>query len=381
MQDFQWNNPTKLIFGKKMARRIGKELKFDGKKNILLVAGKGSIKTNGIYEEVSQALKVEGIHWIEVWGVSPNPVLSKVRDIIQIAKKENIDAIVAVGGGSVIDTAKSVAAGTMMDEDIWTAFETRELVKKALPVYTVLTLSATGSEMNPLSVITNEKEKKKWTIKGPALYPKASIIDPSYQFSLPWEQTVNGALDAMSHTMEQYFMGGASYLTLSLNESIMRTIIEMVDKLQQHPNNYDYRANLAWAATLAINGLTGAGQGGGDWGTHAIEHVISALYPEIAHGTGLGILFPAWIEHGYKDNPDIFERWAKNVWGCKSVKDALFKMRQKLEVWKAPTKLSAVGVKKDDFDYIISKFMELGHFGAVKKLNEADVMNVLTIAF
>jgi len=314
MQNFDFMNPTKLVFGKNTMSRIGEEIKYGGYGKVLMIAGGGSIRKNGVYDQVTESLKASGIEWFEVWDVRSNPVLGKVREMIELAKQAECDAILSVGGGSVIDSGKTVSAGYYMD-DIWQAFESQNPVMEALPHYTVLTISATGSEMNMVAVLTNEKEKKKWAILGPALYPKVSIIDPSVQASLPWSQTVNGAVDALSHIMEYYFVGGESETTLALDESLSRTIIRMTDQLRENPDDYESRANLAWAATLAFNGISGVGQGMGDWASHGIEHSLSAVNPDIPHGAGLGVIFPAWIEHCQKQNPAIFKRWAKKNLG------------------------------------------------------------------
>ena len=190
MDNFTFYNPTRIIFGKDTVRQIGGVIKEAGCRRILLVAGGGSIKKNGVYDTVVRSLYAAGIEWVEAWGVQPNPVLSKAREIIELARKEQVEAVLAVGGGSVIDTAKSVAAGVILP-DIWAAFERQVEVTRALPIFVVLTMSGTGSEMDPLAVLTHEGEVKKWVLRSPALFPKTSIIDPTVQFSLPWHQTVN----------------------------------------------------------------------------------------------------------------------------------------------------------------------------------------------
>ena len=296
MENFTFYNPTRIIFGKDTVEQIGGVIKEAGFRRVLLVTGGGSIRKNGVYDAVSQSLREAGINWAEAWGVRPNPVLSKAQEIIELAKTEQVEAVLAVGGGSVIDTAKSVAAGVLVP-DIWAAFERRVEVTRALPIFVVLTMSGTGSEMDPLAVLTHEGEVKKWVLRSPALFPRASIIDPTVQYSLPWHQTVNGAIDALTHVMEFYFLGTWEETTLALDEALMRTIISMTHRLQKNPRSYEARANLAWAASLALNGLTGVGLREGDFATHRIETAMSAVFPEIAHGAGLGVLFPAWIEY------------------------------------------------------------------------------------
>jgi alcohol dehydrogenase YqhD (iron-dependent ADH family) len=380
MHNFDFLNPTKLIFGKDTIGRIGEEIRSGGVGKVLLVAGGGSIKKNGVYDQTVVSLRGAGVEWVEAWGVRPNPVLSKVREMIDFAKKEKVDAILAVGGGSVIDSGKAVAAGMYID-DVWQAFEARDqLVEKAMPLYSVLTISATGTEMNRYAVVTNEDQNKKWNIAGPALYPRVSIVDPSVQITLPWNQTVNGALDAMSHIMEYYFMGGKSETTLALDESLSRTIVKATDELKAKPDDYESRANLAWASTLALNGISGAGQGGGDWASHGIEHGISALYPEVAHGAGLGVVFPAWITYCQDADPELFKRWARNVWGAESTGGGVSAMKAKIKEWGAAVMLAELGVKRSRVRDIAVNTVEFGLTGVLKQLTEDDIVELLSLA-
>ena len=231
MISYNFYNPTKLVFGDDTIKQIGSLIKANGYKKVLLIAGGGSIKKNGVYDEVIKSFQENEIKWIENWGVKPNPNLDKVYECINLAKKEDVEAVVAVGGGSVIDTTKIVAAGVYC-EDVWNVFERTERITKALPIFTVLTLSATASEMNCSAVITNEQEQKKWGTGHPLLFPKVSIIDPSVQNSLPWNQTVNGALDAMAHILEFYFMGTYEETVIAVNEALLNSIIKAVGKLK-----------------------------------------------------------------------------------------------------------------------------------------------------
>jgi len=379
MDNFDLHNPTKLIFGKGTIGRIGGEIRSGGHRKVLLIAGGGSIKNNGVYDQVTSSLKRSGIKWDEAWGVRPNPVLSKVREIIKAAKETGGEALLAAGGGSVIDSAKAVAAGVYMD-DVWDAFESDRSIEKAMPLYTVLTISATGTEMNQYAVVTNEEEKKKWNMSGPALYPKVSVVDPSVQATLPWGQTVNGALDAMSHIMEYYFMNGESETTLAFDESLMRSIMKMTDKLKTTPDDYNARANFAWGATLALNGTSGAGQKGGDWACHGIEHAVSAINPEVAHGAGLGVITPAWIEYCHSASPGIFSRWAENIWGEKDVKSGVAAMRAKIKEWGGATTLAELGIKESQVEEVASNAVDFGLTGSMKKLTKEDIAEILMLA-
>lgn len=379
MQNFDFANPTKLIFGRGTIARIGEEIQAGGYRKVLLIAGGGSIKTNGVYEQVTASLKKSNIEWIEAWGVRPNPVLSTVREMTKTAIASDVDALLAVGGGSVVDSAKAVAAGVYLD-DPWQAFEGGGEVGKALPLYTVLTLSATGSEMNGYSVITNDQEKKKYAAGGAVLFPRVSIIDPSVQVTLPWNQTVNGAIDAISHIMEYLFMDATAETALAVDEALFRTVLTTTDELQKDPGNYTARANLAWAATLALNGVSGAGMGGGDWASHAIEHALSAVNPDVAHGAGLGVVFPAWIAHCQDTNPALFARWARNNWNADSVQAGIAAMKSKLKAWGSPTTLGELGIRPTDIEAVVAHVKGQGPIGAVRKLSEKDVRAILKLA-
>jgi hypothetical protein len=235
--------------------------------------------------------------------------------------------------------------------------------------------------MNEFAVITKEDEKKKWPLHGPALFPKLSIIDPSVQASLPWSQTVNGAIDAMSHVQEVYFAGGDCETTLAFGESLLRSVLAAVARLQSDPADYPARASLAWAATLAVNGLAGVGLGDGDWATHGIEHGLSALYPDIAHGAGLGVIFPAWILYCHDANPTTFARWAKNVWAQDSVEAGVAAFRARLKSWGAATTLRELRVPENRVDDIAANAYLAGMTGAVKKLGLDDYKRILHSAW
>jgi alcohol dehydrogenase len=379
MDNFTFHNPTRIIFGKDTVGQIGGVIQEAGGGRVLLVAGGGSIKQNGVYDTVVKSLTDAGLAWVEAWGVRPNPVLAKVREFIELAKKAQVDAVLAVGGGSVIDTAKSVAAGVFL-EDVWAAFERQVEVTQALPIFVVLTMSGTGSEMDPLAVLTHEADVKKWVMRSPALFPQTSIIDPAVQFSLPWQQTVNGAIDALTHVMEFYFLGTWEETTMALDESLMRTIVSMTHTLQKNPRSYEARANLAWAASLALNGLTGVGLREGDFATHRIETAMSAVFPEIAHGAGLGVLFPAWILYMKDHNAPTFARWAKNVWDSDSVAEAVQRLRLTFQGWNASITLGDLGVSEADIPAIVAAAQKAGVLGRLKELGPEDIAAMLRLA-
>jgi len=229
--------------------------------------------------------------------------------------------------------------------------------------------------------LTNMDEQKKWALWSPFLYPKVSIIDPSKQMSLPWHQTANGAIDAMSHMMENYFMASNQEVTISYDESLMRSIIINTNNLQNSPNDYDSRANLAWIATMALNGYSGIGIKSGDWSTHKIEHGVSALHPEVAHGAGLSVLFPAWIKYMHKYNEPTFIRWSKNVWNADSVEEAIQSMKAQYTAWGSPTTLRELNIEHHELEAIADNIMMQSGFGGLKQITREDIMEILEIAY
>lgn len=380
MLPFSFHNPTRVHFGVEMIQMLGKEMQDAGVKHCLLVAGCGSIKDNGVYRQVLATLDKYGIKHTEAWGVQANPVLDKVREMVILAQETGVDAVLAVGGGSVIDSAKAVAAGVFLS-DPWHAFTKQEPVLQALPLYTVLTLSATGSEMNGNAVLTNTATQQKWAFYSAKVYPQVTIIDPAVQCSLPFKQTVSGATDAISHILEYYFADPDALTTLAIDDALLKTIVEMTDRLKSNPADLVARGNLAWCATLALNGISGIGLKGGDWACHQIEHALSALHPQIAHGEGLGVIFPVWIEYVSEKEPARFIRWAKNVWNEDSVSRGVRRFQDKLESWGMATSLRDLGIKESDLPTILKLIMVSPQVGAISKLNAANIESLLMLAF
>ncbi len=386
MLNFTLYNPTKLVFGENTIESIGNHLSKYEVKKVLIVYGKGSIMKNGVYDTVVQSLKKHNIEFIELSGVKPNPVLSKVQEGIKLAKENGVDGVLAVGGGSVIDSSKAIAAGACYEGDVWKFFEGKGKVEAALPLFTVLTLSATGSEMNSGGVVTNEEEGKKWSFGSPLLYPKVSILDPSVQRSLPANQTSNGAIDAISHVFEAYYGGTESTDMLDeLSEGIIRTVITHTRELLKDSNNYKSRSELAFAATLALNGLNGVGRKG-DWASHSIEHSLSVLN-DIAHGSGLAIVMPAWMKYVYKEDVKKFAKFASHVFNINEGDDeekalkGIESLRNFYKEIGAPITLKEVGVKKEDLDFIADNAAILAPLGTLKPLYRDDIYKILEIAF
>jgi len=388
MFPFEFYNPTKVLFGKGKVSSLGKEIKSAGISRVLLHYGKNSIFNNGVYDAIKATLDKNGIQFFELGGVKPNPVLSKVQEAIDIIRENKIEGIIAAGGGSVIDSAKAIAAGAVYDGNVWDFFEWKARPQGAIPIFTVLTLSATGSEMNPFGVITKEDENKKWAFSGgDYTFPLVSVIDPTFQFSLPKNQTANGAVDAMSHIFELYFDGTPENDVIdSYSEGMLKTIMKHVKILLNEPSNLESRSQLALCATLALNGTNAVGRQGGDWATHSIEHSVSAFY-DIAHGEGLAILFPAWMTYNFEKAYPKLAILAEKLFGITegSEKEKGLKFIQELrEFYKsigAPVTLKEVGVKTDDLEKMADNAALQAPLGKLAKLNRDDILNIYKLAF
>jgi alcohol dehydrogenase YqhD (iron-dependent ADH family) len=380
MDNFKYYNPTKIIFGKDTISQIGSNILNYGFKKVLFLYGGGSIKQNGVYDSVIKSLKTNSIEYVEFSGVQPNPVVNHAREAINVAKYHKVDAILAVGGGSVIDEAKSIAAGFYVD-DVWNIFEKTETVAKALPIFTILTLSATGSEFNSFAVLSNPELKKKWSFGSPYSYPVLSLIDPTVQMSLPWRQTINGGVDSLSHLMELYFAGDESETTLAINEALMKTIIKSMNELVHNDKNYQARSELAWCAALALNGLSGVAMNGGEWTVHRIEHAVSVLYPNVAHAEGLAVLFPAWISYVMDQNINRFNRFAKNIFNKDSAIEGVKALKELFIGWKAPSSLSDFNIDKSEIPALAANAMQQGTLGYKYKINYDDVVKILEKSF
>ncbi len=311
MNNFTFHVPTDIRFGKGQIECLPKELEKYGK-NVLLVYGGGSIKKTGLYDKLIALLADYNI--VELPGIEPNPKIDSIRKGTQLCKKHNIDVILAVGGGSCIDASKHIACAAYYVGDAWELVLDRSKMTRALPIAVVLTICATGSEMNSGAVISNEETHEKLEINGDILYPAISICDPEYLYTLPKGQTAAGTVDIISHVFEQYFQpNDEAYLTDRMAESVLKTCFHYGLTALEEPENYEARSNLMWASTIGLNHLLTAGKGGA-WSVHPIEHVLSAYY-DITHGVGLAILTPAWMRYVLCDRTvDRFAMYAKNVW-------------------------------------------------------------------
>lgn len=313
MQSFVFHNPTKIIFGCGTSSQLGKYAKTVGQK-ALLVYGQNSIKKSGLYEKIAAQLQAEGIEFAEHGGVKSNPSLAHTREGIAKLRALKADFVIAVGGGSVIDEAKSIAAGGLAENDVWNFYTAKDVVTKSLPLVTVLTLPATGSEMNGNAVITNDETKEKLGLGSPHFYPRISILDPELTCSVPPKYTVASAVDIISHLTESYFNndGGWTPIQERYVEGMVKTVMEATDRLIKDGNDIEARSVLMWSATLGWNGLNTAGIGAFSMPCHAMEHPMSALY-DIPHGAGLAILTPAWLTAKLDEKTAKIARFAREV--------------------------------------------------------------------
>ena len=311
MNNFNFCVPTDIRFRRDQIECLPEELKKYGK-IVLLVYGGGSIKRTGLYEKIQTLLKEFEIY--ELSGIEPNPKLSSVRKGVALCKEHKIDVVLAVGGGSCIDASKHIACGAFYEGDPWDLVLDRSKVTGALPIAVVLTICATGSEMNSGAVISNEETNEKLEINTPLLYPALSICDPTYLYTLPAKQTAAGTVDIMSHVFEQYFQpNDGAYLTDRLAEAVLKTCIHYGPIALKEPENYEARSNLMWSSTVGLNHLLTVGKGGA-WSVHPMEHELSAFY-DITHGVGLAILTPAWMRYVLSDETVArFAMYARNVW-------------------------------------------------------------------
>ncbi len=312
MKSFRFRNHTKIVFGEGALDELADELR-SCEKNILFAYGKGSIKREGIYDTIIKTLVDCGKNVTELSGIMPNPTATKVREGVKLCKDNNIDFILAVGGGSVIDCCKAIAVGAVTEEDFWDVlYNKHDKAPKALRLGTVLTMVGTGSEMNDSGVITNEELKVKAAFYSPYVFPMFSILDPTLSYSLPKYQMVSGICDIMSHLMEQYFSGEDDNVSDDLNEALMKSIVKNARIAVKNPNDYDARSNIMWGSTLALNGILGVGKTQ-DWEVHQIEHQLGAYY-DVAHGMGLAAVSASYFRFIYADGLKKFRQFAVNVW-------------------------------------------------------------------
>jgi alcohol dehydrogenase YqhD (iron-dependent ADH family) len=385
MNNFNFWNPTRVVFGKATLPLIGEQVRGLGRR-VLVVSGQGSARRTGVYDRVLQSLHEARLELVEFTGVKPNPVLSHLRQGIELARREAVEVITAVGGGSVIDEAKAIAVGAVTDVDVWDFFADQARIQQALPVATVLTLAATGSEMNWGAVITNEETQQKFNITSPHLFPKVSILDPTTTFTVPRDYTAYAAVDVIAHVIEGYFTAAdrATPLQDRLVEGLIQTIMEAVEIILRTPDDYDARATMMWAASLALNGLTTAGIGLYGFPNHMIAHSLSALY-DIPHGAGLSIVMPGWMQYCARQDPTKFAQFAQRVFAlceespAEAATAGIEILRQWFNKIGSPTTLSAVNIAPGDIDGIAANATMLAGKWRLKTYTKEVIAEILRL--
>lgn len=391
MLNFDYQNRTRIIFGKDEHKNIGKLIKPYANK-VLFHFGGQSIKKSGVYEDVINLLLENQIDFVELGGVKPNPRLSLVNEGIELCRKEKVDFILAVGGGSVIDSAKAIAIGVPYSGDVWDFYCKDIEIKEAIPVSTILTIPAAGSESSTGTVITNEEKQLKLSCGCELLRPLLSIINPELYFTLPKNQIANGISDMMSHIMERYFTNTSNTdLIDGLCESTLKTIMRNGSIIINDNKNYDAWAEIALSGNIAHNGLLGLGREQ-DWASHKIEHELSAIY-DVAHGAGLSVVTPAWMKYVYKENMPMFEQFAVNVMGvekeCKSqeeiINEGIEKLKSFYKKLELPTSLKELNIDESNLDLMAKKSTNFNDgkeilIGGLKKLNCEDVLAIYNLA-
>lgn len=393
MRSFEYFAPTKVIFGKDSHLQIGDILKKENCHKVLIHYGGKSAVASGLIDEVSGCLTDAGIDFVTLGGVVPNPRLSKVREGIELCKKENVDFILAVGGGSVIDSAKAIGYGVANPwTDVWNFYLKTEVPTACLPIGVIPTIAASGSEMSNSSVITNEDGwLKRGVAKCDLCRPKFALMNPKLTYSLPQYQTESGCVDILMHTMERYFVNIETMeITDSISESLMQTVIYNARILMREPDNYTARAEIMWAGSLSHNGLTGCGTGGGDWACHQLEHELGGLY-DVTHGAGLAAIWGSWARYVYDVNPERFAQFATNVFdipcGLDFEKTALAGIEAMEDFFrsiKMPVSLHELGLDLDDQQIhelaFKCSYEDTRTIGVFKQLNMKDMEKIYTMA-
>ena len=388
MNNFTFYSPTYFVFGKNTENEAGHYVKRFGGSKVLIHYGGGSVVRSGLLDRVKASLEKENITYIELGGVQPNPRSGLVYQGIDLCRKEGVDFILAVGGGSSIDSAKAIAAGAVYEGDFWDFYEGKRITE-ALKVGTVLTIAAAGSEGSGDSVITKEEGMLKRGAGGEALRPVFSILNPELTQTLPAYQTAAGATDIMAHVFERYFTNTKEVeITDRLCEAVLSTIVKEVPRVIADPNNYEARANIMWAGMVAHNNIVGVGRDQ-DWASHGIEHELSALY-DVAHGAGLAVIFPAWMTFVMKHDINRFAQVAVRVWGCQmnfdkpeeTAKEGIKRLKQFLTSIGMPISFSELGAKEEGIAVMIEKLNlgKNGTMGGFVQLNSQDVEQIYRLA-
>ena len=390
MNNFEFYSPTKVIFGRGVEAQVGQELLKWGAKKVLIHYGGGSVVRSGLLAKVEKSLEESGIPYVVLGGAKPNPRLSLVQEGIELCRKEGVDFVLAIGGGSAIDSGKGIALGVPYDGDVWDFYCGKKAPQTALPHANIVTLAATGSETSMSSVVTKEEGMLKRSCNCQQNRPRFTLMDPELLYTLPPYQTACGVVDIMMHTMERYFSkGGINEVTDRIAEAILRTVIQYGRVCMDEPENYEARSEVMWAGSLSHNTLTGLGRQG-DWASHQIEHELGGMY-DVAHGAGLAAVWGAWARYVYQEDPMRFARYGVNVWGLnlnyeKPEETALAAIQSTEEYFRTlnmPTSLKELlpdtQVTEEDIQLLATKctFFETRTIGNFKVLGKEDIAQIL----
>lgn len=377
MDNFTFFNPTKIDFGIGKEQQIGRRLAEHGIKKVLLCFGSDRIKRDGLFNTVSKSLAAHDIEMVEFGGIVSNPLLSKVRDGIALARGHQVGAVLSVGGGSVLDSSKAIAAGVPYQGDVWDLFIGKATIESALPVFSILTLAATGSEMNSGAVVTNEATKEKFAIRSVHSFPRVSIVNPQLMQTVSRDYLVYSAADIIAHSIEGYFTATVQpTLHSRMVEAIVNTVIETTETLLDNPADYDARAEFAWASTQALNGLIYAGTAGFSYPNHMIEHALSALF-NVPHGAGLSVIMPAWMKWYHDRNPAQFQRLARYVFGVETGQQGIAALEAWFDKIGTPTRLSQLNISEADLPAIIDNVLGNAQWFGIAEIYTRDVVTTI----
>lgn len=391
MNNFTWQVPTKFCFGTQSVEQVGKELAARGIKKVLVHYGQGSAVRCGLIDRVTRSLDEAEVSYCLLGGVRPNPEVKLVREGIELCRQEQVDCVLCVGGGSVIDSGKAISAGVSYEGDVWDfyAHGVRPQGKDVLPVAVVLTIPAAGSEGSTGTVLSNDELKMKSSFGMPELRPIVSCMDPTLTLSLPEYQTAAGITDMYVHVCERFFSETpTTVVTDNIALSLFKSLTQLGPRVIEDPDDYEVRADIMWAGTLCHNGLAGCGRDE-DWATHALEHELSAFDPSITHGAGLAVMLPAWMTYVYQDNPERFAWYGKEVYGLESTGDVDQDARTAIEATKAfftslkmPATLADLNVSEEDIDQLVTslKRNRPHDFGSFRKINLDDARKIYKLA-
>ena len=384
MQNFIFHNPTKIIFGSDTISMIGAESARTGSRALLLT-GTGSIRRSGVFNGIVKSLEEHGVAWFEYGGIVSNPLLSSVREAIALARRHECDMVIAAGGGSVLDSAKAIAAGLVVEHDVWDFYTKKAHIRSAIPVLAILTLAATGSEMNGSSVLTNDVTTEKFSFSSIHTYPKVSILDPTSTYTVDPAYSAYGAADAAMHLLEPYFNNSNpnSPLQDGLIESLVRTVRLSIDGILSDPRNYEARAQAMWSATYALNGMTSAGMGQTMFPVHMIGHSLSALY-NTPHGASLSIVFPGWLRYKLEEKHERIAQFGRNLFGVRedSMKAAELSILRLCEWYRSigsPSSLAEGGIPEGELSKIAEHATALARLWSMHEYTAATIEHILQL--